>query len=209
MFPKTGLRRCFSLLLICGLVSGCNSARKEKHSATVSTQSAKPSSKKKAKAEASLKASESPKKVNTSAAGAKGGVSRKLPEAKPSPKVAPSSKALPASKAELEAPKAPVELSPTVKVTLKASPKVPARVRMGGKRLGTIQPGRTLVIERPRDSGPLDLLVRSQGFIPVHTRAYTFEDSVMTIKLTLKEEEESLYGYRKPLPPPDAGVPEP
>ena len=60
---------------------------------------------------------------------------------------------------------------------------------------------------RPRDSGPLDVIVRSEGFIPVHTRAYTFDDSVIEVKLTPVEKMDSLYGYKQPLPPPpDAGV---
>lgn len=103
---------------------------------------------------------------------------------------------------------APAEpLSASITVTLKITARVAARVRMGSKKMGSITPGHPLVIERLRDSGPLDLVIRATGYIPVHTRAYTFEDSVFTVTLTKREEQESLYGYRKPLPPVDAGVP--
>lgn len=131
------------------------------------------------------------------------------PVAAPASTRLPQLPAKPAPAAEVQAAKSPdavEKLSPTITVTLKTRPRVAARVRMGSKRLGTIVPGKPLVIERPRDSGPLDLVIRATGFIPVHTRAYTFEDSLFTVKLTKKEEQETLYGYRKPLPPSDAGV---
>jgi hypothetical protein len=52
------------------------------------------------------------------------------------------------------------------------------------------------------------VIIRSEGFIPVHTRAYTFDNSALEVKLTPLEKEDSLYGYKQPLPPPpDAGVP--
>jgi hypothetical protein len=99
--------------------------------------------------------------------------------------------------------------SPTVRIVFRT---VPARQRSfvswGSKRLGFIDRGKPLVIVRPRDSGPLDVVVRSEGFIPVHTRANTFDDSVIDVKLTPLEKKETIYGYKQPLPPPpDAGVP--
>ena len=73
---------------------------------------------------------------------------------------------------------------------------------------------RPLVVVRPRDSGPLDLVVRMAGFLPVHTRAYTFSDSRVAIKLTPVAEKNTLFGYRQEVPPeggsnPDGGVPPP
>jgi hypothetical protein len=99
--------------------------------------------------------------------------------------------------------------SPTVRIVFRT---VPARQRSfvtwGSKRLGFIDRGKPLVLVRPRDSGPLDVVVRSEGFIPVHTRANTFDDSVIDVKLTPLEKKETIYGYKQPLaPPPDAGVP--
>jgi hypothetical protein len=73
---------------------------------------------------------------------------------------------------------------------------------------------RPLVVVRPRDSGPLDLVVRAAGFLPVHTRAYTFSDSRVAVKLTPVEEKNTLFGFRAEVPPvaaanPDGGAPPP
>lgn len=80
------------------------------------------------------------------------------------------------------------------------------RVRHGRKRLGVIPELGELVVERPRDSGPLDVVLTSRGFLPVHTRAYTFGDAVVEVRMTPETERETLFGYKKPLPVPDAGV---
>ncbi len=103
----------------------------------------------------------------------------------------------------------PPELSPTVKVVLATLPRLWVSVREGGRSLGSIKPGVPLVLERPRDSGPIDIVLRSKGYLPVHTRAYTFTDSELTIKMTKAEEKSTLYGFREPLPEPDAGAPAP
>lgn len=99
--------------------------------------------------------------------------------------------------------------SPNVRIVLRTVPmRQRSFVSWGSKRLGFIDKGRPLVIVRPRDSGPLDVVVRSEGFIPVHTRANTFDDSVIDVKLTPLEKKETIYGYKQPLaPPPDAGAP--
>ncbi len=85
-------------------------------------------------------------------------------------------------------------------------------VKWGSKTLGVIPVPRPLVVVRPRDSGPLDLVVRVAGFLPVHTRAYTFSDSRVAIKLTPVSAKNTLFGYREEVPPeaaasPDAGAP--
>jgi hypothetical protein len=85
-------------------------------------------------------------------------------------------------------------------------PAVKATVVWGKHRLGTISPRAPLIVERPRDSGPLDIVVRSPGFLPVHTRAYTFNDTVVDVRLTPLAKKDTLYGYRAPLPA-DAGAP--
>jgi hypothetical protein len=86
----------------------------------------------------------------------------------------------------------------------------------GKKKLGPIAPHQPLVIQRPRDSGPLDLVVRADGCLPVQTRAYTFADNKLAVKVTPLEEKKTLLGYREELPPdggappsqsPDAGAP--
>lgn len=98
---------------------------------------------------------------------------------------------------------APEPLSPTVRILVKSSPPK-ARVRWGKKVLG-MTPVR---FERPRDSGPIDLVVTRPGYLPVHTRAYTFRNDALSVKLTPLEEKLSIYGARKELPEePDGGAP--
>jgi hypothetical protein len=86
-----------------------------------------------------------------------------------------------------------------VHITLQTVPPRKAVVKWGSKTLGVIPV-------------PLDLVVRMAGFLPVHTRAYTFSDSRVAIKLTPVSEKNMLFGYRAEVPPegaasPDAGAP--
>jgi hypothetical protein len=96
-------------------------------------------------------------------------------------------------------------LSPNVKVTFRTFPPRRASVMWGSKRLGFIDRGKPLVVERVRDSGPLDVVVRAEGYIPVHARAYTFNDAVVDVKITPVDKKDTLYGYQQPLA--DAGAP--
>ncbi len=100
------------------------------------------------------------------------------------------------------AEKAPV--SDKVHITFTTVPMQKAMVYWGKRRLGVIAPHQPLVVERPRDSGPLDVMVRATGFITVQTRAYTFADSKVAVKLTPPDQKKTLLGYREA--PPDAGV---
>ena len=96
----------------------------------------------------------------------------------------------------------------TVHISIQTSPSRKAQVRWGRKSLGPIPTPRALVVERPRDSGPLDLVIYASGFLPVHTRTYTFSDSHVTVKLTPVSEKSKLFGYREEVPAnPDAGTP--
>jgi hypothetical protein len=102
---------------------------------------------------------------------------------------------------------APAALSPNVKVVVQTVPPEKAKVMWGKKPLGLIKgKNKPLIVERPRDSGPMDLVIRADGYVPVHTRAYTFTDFKLYVKLTHVEEKKSLFGYREALP--DAGAPE-
>ena len=95
-----------------------------------------------------------------------------------------------------------------VRITIQTVPPRKAMVKWGRKSLGMIPVPHPLVVERPRDTGPLDLVIRATGYLPVHTRAYTFSDSRVAVKLTPPEEKNKLFGYREvPAPSPDAGVP--
>jgi len=99
------------------------------------------------------------------------------------------------------APQAPLA---TATILVNVVPPVQATVSWGKKKLGRITPTQPLTIVRPRDSGPLDLVVRADGFLPVHTRAHTFSDTKLLVKLTPLDQTSTLLGYRVPL---DAGVP--
>jgi hypothetical protein len=100
--------------------------------------------------------------------------------------------------------------SSTVKIVFTIVPSNKrATVNWGKKRLGVIGPHAPLVVQRPRDSGPLDVVVRAEGCVPVQTRAYTFEDSKVSVKVTPTDQKNTLLGYREELPETDGGVPAP
>src|SRR5581483_2813031 len=88
-----------------------------------------------------------------------------LAAAPPAPGAPADGSAAPAAAAAMAA--APAPPSPTVKITFITVPSKPAMVFWGKKRLGVIAPHQPLVVQRPRDSGPLDVIVRSQGYLPV------------------------------------------
>jgi hypothetical protein len=46
-------------------------------------------------------------------------------------------------------------------------------------------------------------MIYAPGYIPVQTRAHTFADNKVSVKLTTPEQKQTLWGYRAPL---DAGV---
>jgi hypothetical protein len=93
----------------------------------------------------------------------------------------------------------------TARITFTTIPPVNATVTWGKTRLGVITPKLPLVIERPRDSGPLDVVVKAMGYLPVQTRAHTFGDSRIVVKLTKPDQTQTLIGYKAPL---DAGLSE-
>jgi hypothetical protein len=115
---------------------------------------------------------------------------------------APAPTAAPAQASDAGAPKS------TVKLVFRTFPPRRALVMWGGKRLGFIDRNAPLVVERPRDSGPLDVVIRADRYLPVHTRAYTFNDSAIDVRITPIEKKDTIYGYKEPLPP-DAGAPFP
>jgi hypothetical protein len=92
----------------------------------------------------------------------------------------------------------------TAQIVFTTMPPAYATVTWGKTRLGRITPRQPLVVVRPRDSGPLDVIVRAAGFLPVHTRAHTFADTKLVVKLTPPEQKTTLLGYRAPI---DAGTP--
>lgn len=91
--------------------------------------------------------------------------------------------------------------SETVKIRLNVGPPVDAVVFWGGKKLGTAGK-KTLELERPRGSGPLDVVIRAAGFLPYHTRLLTDRDDKVSVRLIRPEEAPSVLGYRRPVTPP-------
>jgi hypothetical protein len=103
-------------------------------------------------------------------------------------------------------------LSQKVKIIIQVNPPEKAAIMWGKKSIGVanLRPKKPFILERPRDSGPMDIVIRAKGFLPVHTRAYTFADSKLFVKLTPEEEKKTVFGYREELPdagPPDGGAP--
>lgn len=99
----------------------------------------------------------------------------------------------------------------TASITFVTVPSSNATVTWGRQLLGRIRPGKSLTVVRPRDSGPLDVIVRAAGYLPVQTRAHTFSDARVLVRLTKPEEKSELLGYRIPLDAgldPEAGLPE-
>jgi len=108
-----------------------------------------------------------------------------------------------AAAAAAEEAKEAAPTTPNVRLVFKAVPPNTVTVTWGNKRLGIIKPKAPLIIERPRDSGPMDVVYKSQGYVPVHTRIYTFTNSTLAVKLTPLDKKNTLYGYREELPPED------
>jgi hypothetical protein len=102
------------------------------------------------------------------------------------------------------APAVPKQVREKVKITVQTIPPVKAEVRWGKKKLGVLNTGKKpFFIERFKDSGPIDITVRAEGFLPVHTRAYTFETHKINVKLTPVSEKHTLFGFKQV---PDGGA---
>ena len=104
---------------------------------------------------------------------------------------------------EQEAPKEQT----TVKIMIRVIPAKPKSKVFWGKKLMGETP---LDIVRPRDSGPVDLVVKNDGFFNVHTRAYTYKNDILYVKLTKLVDKMKLLGAKQEIPPegtPDGGVP--
>ena len=114
----------------------------------------------------------------------------------------------PTNSAPVPPAKAAGPVGPTVRIVFKVIPPNRATVTWGKKKLGFIKPRASLIIERPRDSGPLDVVVRAENCLPVHTRVYTFSDTTLAVRVTPLDKKNTLYGYREDPPPEaDGGAP--
>jgi hypothetical protein len=128
------------------------------------------------------------------------------PPAAPPPAAAPAPVAAEPSVADEElvgeAPEAD-PTSETVTIKLVADPQRKAQVFWGRKNLGLAP----LELQRPRGSGPLDLVVIAPGALPLHTRVFTDRDDKLSLRLYSEAEAPNLLGYRPPeaVPPPAKG----
>jgi len=92
--------------------------------------------------------------------------------------------------------------SELVKLKLIVTPGAKGTVHWGRKKLADLQPGHmTLDTERPRNSGPLDLLIRADGFLPHHVRLFTDRDDKLSVHLVRPDQASGLLGYRPPSAP--------
>ena len=85
-----------------------------------------------------------------------------------------------------------------IKIVIRTTPRT--SVSWGKKQLGVTP----VTLERPRDSGPVDLVLRASGYFPVHTRAYTVKNESIGVKLTKLSDRMALFGAKQELPPDDA-----
>lgn len=82
--------------------------------------------------------------------------------------------------------------SDTVKIKVIVDARRQAHVVWGRKDFGVAP----LEIERPRNSGPLDLVVVAPGYLPLHARALTDRDDVLSLRIYSAAEAPQLLGYR-------------
>jgi hypothetical protein len=83
----------------------------------------------------------------------------------------------------------------TVTIKLVADQRKQAHVFWGRKELGVAP----LEVTRPRGSGPLDLLVLADGYLPLHTRAFTDRNETLVLRLHAAAEASALPGYSPPV----------
>lgn len=90
-----------------------------------------------------------------------------------------------------------------ITLTIRSVGKVKTVVTWGRRTLGETP----LVLKWPRNSGPVDIVLRAQGHLPVHTRLFTFNDDKVTVKLVDEEGKKTLFGYKREVPAPAAAAP--
>ena len=94
--------------------------------------------------------------------------------------------------------------SDTVRIKVIVDGRRQAHVVWGRKDFGVAP----LEIERPHNSGPLDLIVVAPGYLPLHARALTDRDDVLSLRLYSAAEAPQLLGYRADaVPAPQSGSP--
>ncbi len=115
--------------------------------------------------------------------------------APPPPPPAPPAETVAADDAALVAEdRDPDPRSRTVTLKLIVDARRKAHVFWGRKDLGEAP----LELQRPRDSGPLDLVVIAPGYLPLHTRVFTDRDDKLFLRLFSPAEGPQMLGYAPP-----------
>jgi len=88
--------------------------------------------------------------------------------------------------------------SETVTLKVIVTPQVKAQVMWGAKTMAKLVPGNMEAeIVRPRGSGPVDLEIRAEGYLPYHTRLYSDRNEKSNVRLYRAEEAPGLFGYNR------------
>lgn len=88
--------------------------------------------------------------------------------------------------------------SETVTLRLSVTPPVKALAMWGGKQVAKLAPGSMdAEIVRPRGSGPVDLEIKADGYMPYHTRLYSDRNDKISARLFRPEEAPGLFGYKR------------
>lgn len=80
-----------------------------------------------------------------------------------------------------------------VKLTFRSSPS--AQVWHGKKLLGTSP----VSIRRRKDSGPVDVVFKAAGYLKMNSRAYSWSDDVVSVRLVPVSSASTVFGYKKPV----------
>lgn len=107
-----------------------------------------------------------------------------------SPALAQDAPATDAAKAAVKAPAKKAE-PVYVKLTFRSSPS--AQVWHGKKLLGSSP----VSIRRRKDSGPVDVVFKSAGYLKMNSRAYSWSNDVVSVRLVPISSASSVFGYKK------------
>ncbi len=109
----------------------------------------------------------------------------------------PDAKIVELEELKTEEPEAnPFSESVTLKLTV--TPPVKAVVFYGAKQLAHLEPGKMdAEITRPRGSGPVDVEVKADGYLPYHTRLYADRNDKLNVRLYRPEEAPNIFGYSR------------
>jgi hypothetical protein len=106
-------------------------------------------------------------------------------------------KIAPQEELKIEEPEAN-PFSESVTLKLAVSPAAKALVYWGAKQMAQLEPGKMEAeITRPRGSGPLDLEIKAEGYLPYHTRLYADRNDKLGVRIYRPEEAPNLFGYNR------------